>query len=160
MNKLKPGETDNTAMNRRLIGLTAAYLLTPENAFVLALRRAAPILTRLKHGATRYSSLKQAAYTGDDESLEQIWDVEESNWRTALVAITAAKNGQLRPLRWLRVKDRATGISALSSAAGAGHLRTLRWLRAVGTPWPSFTMSQAAEGGHIHILDVKLLRNF
>ena len=65
---------------------------------------------------------------------------------------TAAGDGHLKVLQWLRARDFKWDSQTCARAAGGGHLEVLQWARANGCAWDVDTCFRAAEGGHMEML--------
>ena len=66
--------------------------------------------------------------------------------------ICAAQNGQLHVLQWLREIGCPWNKKTISILATNGHLQVLQWARENGCPWNHDTCRLAAANGHLHVL--------
>jgi hypothetical protein len=66
----------------------------------------------------------------------------------------AASGGSLNVLEWYHTRVGGWGGygGECLSAAEEGHLETLQWLRANGCQWGNYVCDGAAEGGHLNVL--------
>ena len=65
---------------------------------------------------------------------------------------SAAENGHLDVLRWLRTKGCPWDECTCIAAAAYGHLDVLQWARENGCLWHDETCSYAAQGGYLEVL--------
>ena len=65
---------------------------------------------------------------------------------------SAAWEGHLEVLKWLRRQGCPWNEYACIYAAKGGHLETLKWLRSEGCPWDEETCEWAAWKGHLNVL--------
>lgn len=67
-------------------------------------------------------------------------------------SICAVQGGHLDVLKWLRKNGCPWNEDIYMYAANDGHLEILKWARANGSPWDKWACVSAAERGHLHIL--------
>ena len=73
-------------------------------------------------------------------------------WWSSWTCASAAKEGRLDILKWLRLLNCPWNSDTCVSAAEGGHLEILQWARSEGCPWTEKVCERAAEGGHLEIL--------
>ena len=64
----------------------------------------------------------------------------------------AAANGHLEILKWLRSEGCPWDARACTTAAEMGDLEILKWLRSEGCPWTEYACTYAAACGHLEVL--------
>ena len=76
-----------------------------------------------------------AAHTGTARSLGDTFFPDEFGY-TRTFCTSAASNGNLGVLKWLRLQSSAWDAQTCSEAAQNGHLEVLQWLRRQSPPCP------------------------
>ena len=117
-----------------------------------ALRWAVPRLASIRGGGTHVC--QAAAASGQLEGLECASALGCP--LDFISCLTAARNGRLASLQWLRAQEPPCpwDEGVCEAAAGAGHLAVLQWLRAQEPPcpWNEKVCSAAGDGGHLAVL--------
>tara|TARA_B110000503_G_C7168829_1_gene423282 strand:- start:4505 stop:5293 length:789 start_codon:yes stop_codon:yes gene_type:complete len=91
-----------------------------------------------------------AAKEGQLEVLK--WLRENGCPRNERTFANATLYGHLKVLKWARANGCPWHRETCNAAAGRGHLEVLKWLRENGCPWDEVTCSGAAMGGHLEVL--------
>ena len=73
----------------------------------------------------------------------------EWDWRTCREAVF---NGHIEILKWAVNNGCPKNEPCCSAAAHTGNLECLKWLRNNGCPWNSLVCAYAAESGHLNVL--------
>jgi hypothetical protein len=69
-----------------------------------------------------------------------------------ILCYTAAREGNLSVLKYLRSLGCAWDNETCSNAAINGHLDVVKWCHENGWPWDKYTCAHAAENGHLDVI--------
>ncbi|KAJ3250112.1 hypothetical protein HK103_004034 [Boothiomyces macroporosus] len=64
----------------------------------------------------------------------------------------AAKNGNLKNMKWLKENNCPLYIGTFREAANNGDLETMKWLKENNCPWDGWTFSVAEENGDLETM--------
>jgi hypothetical protein len=101
----------------------------------------------------KYSALVMCATAARDGRLEVLqWLRNRGCAWDANTCSEAAKGGHLAVLQWARANGCDWDGGTCAGAASYGRLAVLQWARANGCDWDADTCSEAAKGGHLAVL--------
>lgn len=105
---------------------------------------------------TRIKQFTSAAKNGNLENMK--WLKENGCPWDANTFASAAKNGNLDNMKWLKENGCPWDANTFANTAEIGNFDNMKWLKENGCPWDERTSDQAAKNKHNHI--VNWLREF
>ena len=100
--------------------------------------------------------IQVAAEGGYVDMLKKYWsDIPEKKKSLSMSSVTcssAARQGHMETLKWLRSEGCPWKASVCMGAARNGHFEVLKWLRSEGCPWDEWACRYAAEEGRWEVL--------
>jgi hypothetical protein len=102
----------------------------------------------------------RVAQTNKLELLKWAREEKKCEWDESTI-IAAAKQGNMKMVKYCVAKKCPIGVMTCANAAENGHLECLKYLREEAkAPWAWRTAASAAQNGHLHILEYLVERKY